>query len=163
VTLAGLLCLFVPRRYRRSTLWPMMGVILFASLVSIGCGGSSGTPKNTLLAISSSNTKAASGASVTLTATLSALGSNPTGTVTFYDGATALGSPVTVTQATASMQISTLSVGAHTISATYSGDKHNGSSKSIALTQVITGSSTLTINATAGTLTHSVSLPVTIQ
>jgi len=163
VTLAGLLCLFVPRRYRRSTLWPMMGVILFASLVSIGCGGSSGTPKNTLLAISSSNTKAASGTSVTLTATLSALGSNPTGTVTFYDGATALGSPVTVTQATASMQISTLSVGAHTISATYSGDKHNGSSKSIALTQVITGSSTLTINATAGTLTHSVSLPVTIQ
>jgi hypothetical protein len=160
--MAGLLFLFVPSARRRKALWPMLSILLLASLVAIGCGGSS-TPKNTLLSIASSNTKVASGTSVTLTATLSALASNPSGTVTFYDGTTALGSPVTITQGTASMQTSGLSVGAHTITATYSGDKHNGTSTSIAITQVITGSSTVTINATSGTLTHVISMPVIVQ
>src|SRR6202012_5512502 len=105
-----------------------------------------------LLAIASSNTKAASGSSVTLTATLSALASNPTGTVTFYDGSTALGSAVTLSQGTASLQLSSLAVGAHTITASYSGDKHNATSTSIAITEVITGSANVNITATAGSL-----------
>ena len=155
---AGMMLFLVPGLRRR----PMVWVLALAALVPLGCGGS-GTPKNTLLSIASSNTKAASGGQVTLTATLSALASNPTGTVTFYDGSTALGSAVTLTQNTASLQLSSLAVGAHTITASYSGDNHNAASTSIAITEVITGSTTVNINATAGSLTHTIALPVTIQ
>jgi hypothetical protein len=69
--------------------------------------------------------------------------------VTFYDGSTALGSAVTLTQNTASLQLSSLAVGAHTITASYSGDNHNAASTSIAITEVITGSTPVNINATA--------------
>lgn len=100
---------------------------------------------------------------MTLTATLSALTSNPTGTVTFYDGTTAIGSPVSVSDGTATLQTSALGVGAHTITAVYSGDKHNGKSTSIAITQVITGSVTVSVTATSGTLVHVLALPVAIE
>jgi len=140
----------------------MVWVLLLAAILPIGCGGSS-SPKDTLLAIASSNTKAASGSGVTFTATLSALTSNPTGTVTFYDGPTALGSPVTVSGNTATLQTSSLAVGAHTITAVYSGDSHNAKSTSIAVVQIVTGSTTVAVNATSGTVTHVISLPVSIQ
>jgi hypothetical protein len=150
--------LWVPRARRRSMLW----IILLAMILPVGCGGS-GSPKDTLLAISSSNIKAASGSSITFTATLSALTSSPTGSVTFFDGSTAIGSPVPVSSNTATLQTSSLAVGAHTITAVYSGDSQNAKSTSIAITQVITGSTTVAINATSGTITHNLSLPVSIQ
>jgi hypothetical protein len=131
-SLAGLMFLFVPRARRRSMLW----MVLLAAILPIGCGGS-GSPKDTLLAIASSNIKAASGSGVTFKATLGALTTNPTGTVTFYDGATAIGSPVTVSNSTASLQTSSLAVGAHTITAVYSGDSNNAKSTSIAITEVM--------------------------
>jgi hypothetical protein len=157
-SLAALMLFLVPSARRRSIVW----LILLAMILPIGCGGS-GSPKDTLLAISSSNIKAASGSSVTLTATLSALTSNPTGTVTFYDGSTAIGSAVTVSNSTASLQTSSLAVGAHTITAVYSGDSQNAKSTSIAITQVITGTTTIAVNATSGTLSHIIQLSVTIQ
>ena len=156
--LAALMLLCVPSARRRSIVW----IVLLAMILPIGCGGS-GSPKDTLLAISSSNIKAASGSSVTLTATLSALTSNPTGTITFYDGASALSSPVAVTNNTATLQTSTLAVGAHIVTAAYSGDSQNAKSTSIAITQVITGTTTIAVNATSGTLSHIIQLPVTIQ
>ena len=157
-SLAVLMLLWVPRARRRSMLW----IILLAMILPVGCGGS-GSPKDTLLAISSSNIKAASGSSITFTATLSALTSSPTGSVTFFDGSTAIGSPVPVSSNTATLQTSSLAVGAHTITAVYSGDSQNAKSTSIAITQVITGSTTVAINATSGTITHNLSLPVSIQ
>jgi large repetitive protein len=163
ISLAGLILLLVPRTRRRSiqSIQSMLWMVLLAAILPLGCGGS-GSPKDTLLAIASSNTKAASGSSITLTATLSSLTGDPTGTVTFYDGTAAIGSPVTVSQNTASLQTS-LAVGAHTINAVYGGDSHNAKSTSIAITQVITGSTTITVNATSGILTHTISLPVSIQ
>src|SRR5205823_6573952 len=71
------------------------------------------------------------GQSITLTATVSvnAPGSNaaaaPTGTVTFADGATALGTGTVSTTGgvtTATFSTNLLSLGAHSLSATYSGD-----------------------------------------
>jgi subtilase family serine protease len=158
VVLGGLMLIFMPSVRRRPIFW----MLALVALVPLGCGGSGG-PKNTLLSIASSNTKAAAGGDVTLTATLSALASNPTGTVTFYDGTTALGSPIALSQNTASLKVSNLSVGAHTITASYSGDKHNGTSTSIGITQVITGSTNVNITATAGSLTHTIVLPVAVQ
>ncbi|HVU73286.1 MAG TPA: fibronectin type III domain-containing protein, partial [Mycobacteriales bacterium] len=60
-----------------------------------------------------------SGAPVMLTATVDP--SAATGTVTFYDGATPIGAPVTVTGGTAATTTSTLTNGQHTIEAVYSG------------------------------------------
>ena len=72
----------------------------------------------------------ATGASVTLTATVSGTGAMPTGTVQFYDDLRPIGSPVslsngvaTVAQTTALLQAAgDLTPGLHSITAVYSGD-----------------------------------------
>ncbi|PYX85958.1 MAG: hypothetical protein DMG68_16770, partial [Acidobacteria bacterium] len=76
--------------------------------------------------------------SVTFTANIArAFGGNAGGTVTFKDGATAIGAPVTVISNTAAVSISTLTIGSHSITATYSGNGNfNGSSNG--LTQTVT-------------------------
>jgi hypothetical protein len=62
------------------------------------------------------------GSSITLTATVPAVGSNaaPTGTVQFYDGATLIGTAQALSNGTASISTSALTVGSHaSIKATY--------------------------------------------
>lgn len=157
LSLAGLALLFIPRRWKQGRVW----LAFFLMLIPMGCGSSS-TPKATLLSIASSSAKAATGTEVTLTATLDALTTTPTGTVTFMDGTTSLGS-ASLTQGTATLKTSSLAIGAHAISAVYSGDKHNEKSTSITLTQIITGSAKMTVTATSGTAVHSVDVPVTVK
>jgi hypothetical protein len=78
------------------------------------------------------------GASVTFTATVTTTGTNlPTGTVTFNDGTTALGPPVTLTAQVATFATSTLTAGTHSITAVYGGDSSNAGSTSAVLSQVI--------------------------
>ena len=59
--------------------------------------------------------------SVTLTATISSGSGTPTGTVTFYDGTTPLGSG-TLSGGVYNLPISTLTAGSHSITVQYSGD-----------------------------------------
>src|SRR5207245_9743719 len=54
----------------------------------------------------------------------------PTGTVTFKDGATTLGTGVLGINGQATFTISTLAVGSHTITAVYGGDNNSASSTS---------------------------------
>src|SRR5207253_3064986 len=54
----------------------------------------------------------------------------PTGTVTLFDSATQIGLPKSLTGGTATFTISTLSVGVHSITASYSGDGNFNSSNS---------------------------------
>src|SRR5262249_58180942 len=63
------------------------------------------------------------GQAVTLTATVQPTSGAgvPTGTVTFRDGATAIGSPVALVNGSASMVVSTLAVGSHSLTAAYGG------------------------------------------
>jgi hypothetical protein len=75
------------------------------------------------------------GSPVTLTSTLPA---GATGTVSFYDGTTLLGT-ATIAGSSASLTTSALTSGTHTITANYSGDT-NYTPTSTVLTQVITGS-----------------------
>jgi len=82
------------------------------------------------------------GQSVTFTATVSScIGSTcPTGTVTFYDGTTSLGTSNlnTSNPRTATYSTSSLTVGTHPITATYSGDTNfTTSTSSPALSQVV--------------------------
>jgi parallel beta-helix repeat protein len=82
-------------------------------------------------ALSSSNLSPTYGQTVTLTATVAASvnGVMPTGTVTFMDGSTPLGT-VPLSNGMASLSLSTLAAGGHTITAVYSGDANVAGSTS---------------------------------
>lgn len=95
-------------------------------------------------AIGSSLNPAAFGQSVTFTATVTSQGpGTPTGTVTFMDGATSLGSFALVGN-TATLKTNGLTAGTHTITATYGGDTTFSKSTSTALSQVVTRATTTT-------------------
>jgi hypothetical protein len=94
---------------------------------------------NTTTTLTSSTNPSAPGQLVTFTATVSP--SQATGTVTFFDGSSPLDSrsvqyvPLIGGQATFST--SGLSVGTHSIKATYSGDSYNYTSISVILAQIV--------------------------
>jgi len=73
---------------------------------------------------------------------VSVQGYAPTGSVTFYDGSTAIGSSSVNATGAASLSTTSLGVGTHFLSATYIGDGNNGSSNSsVAAVTVGSGSS----------------------
>jgi subtilase family serine protease len=164
VSLAGLFLLVSPRRRRRMSMLTVLVVIGFGAAMTgtlIGCGGSSA--KATNLVVTSANSKVASGSPMSFEATITSA-NNPTGTVTFYDGGTEIGTPSAVDSSVAVLNISTLAVGTHAITAKYSGDSNNLASQSgDVLNQTVTGSFTLVINATAGTVSHPITVPATLQ
>lgn len=84
------------------------------------------------------------GTSVTFTAKLTGNCNTPTGTVTFLDGATVIGTAVLDGSAIAIFSTSSLFVGTHTITATYAGDFNFGSITSNPVTEVVTGYPTAT-------------------
>ncbi len=106
-----------------------------------------GLPSTATTVVSSQN-PAGVGVSVTFTATVTTTGSNPpTGTVTFNDGATEIGSGTLSTvggSQVATFATSALAIGSHSITAVYGGDTNNAGSTSAVLTQTITGDSTAT-------------------
>ena len=92
------------------------------------------------------------GQTVTFTATVSGAAPTPvpTGSVTFKDGATLLGTS-SLASGVATLGTSTLTLGDHTITATYSGDEAYAPSVSGAVTQVVTNAPTAwSMNPTAG-------------
>jgi len=96
-------------------------------------------PTTTTLA--SSPNPSSFGQNVTLTATVSP--ATATGTVTFYHGSTAMGTGP-VNGGVATLPVSTLSVGLHSLTATYSGDSYDLTSTSHAITQTVNQASTTT-------------------
>jgi len=90
------------------------------------------------------------GQAVTFTATISITtgACTPTGTVTFSDGVSPLGSPATVSGNVATLTTSGLSVGSHTIGASYSGDGNCAASSTSGITQTVSqGATTTTVSA----------------
>jgi hypothetical protein len=65
--------------------------------------------------------------------------STPTGSVSFFDGATSLGNSPLNSAGVATLSISSLAVGTHSVTATYGGDSNFASSTSSALSQVVQG------------------------
>lgn len=102
----------------------------------------------TTTTVTSSQNPAIQGAMVTLTATVTTTGSNqPTGTVTFYNGTTNIGSGALATVSSAqvaTLAIDSLPVGADSITAAYGGNANNARSTSAVLTQTITAVTTTT-------------------
>jgi hypothetical protein len=100
------------------------------------------TKAQTVMLLTSSLNPATSGQSVTFTANVSTSGSAvaaPTGVVTFLDGTTVLGMETLVGSGVASLSVSSLSVGTHSITASYSGDANTIASVSAALTETVNG------------------------
>jgi hypothetical protein len=85
-------------------------------------------------ALSVSPTSSSPGQAVTLTATVTP--SNATGSVAFLDGQTNVGT-VNLTGGIAVLTTSTLTVGSHALSASYSGDTRNGASTSPSVAQTV--------------------------
>jgi hypothetical protein len=77
------------------------------------------------------------GQSVTFTAAVTSSGGTPTGTVTFKDGTTTIGSGTLDGTGHTSLSISTLSAGTHGIMAVYLGDSSFNTSTSSVLSQVV--------------------------
>jgi len=103
---------------------------------------------------------------VTLTASIASQSNStagPGGTVTFFNGTTQIGSPVTVVPAgataiafasgTASLQTTFTSTGTQTITATYSGDSNYATSNAPATTITVTSQGSFTVGGSAVTAT----------
>ena len=93
--------------------------------------GTAALPASTTT-LQASPTSANAGQSVTLTATVtSQSGTNtPTGTVTFYNGSTSLGTATLGSTGTATLSTTTLPVGSDSITASYGGDSNDAGSTS---------------------------------
>ncbi|MGE5615399.1 MAG: Ig-like domain-containing protein, partial [Bacillota bacterium] len=100
--------------------------------------GSSGTSLTTS-SVSIATSKSQSRAGQNVTFTVSVVGSSPTGTVQFLDGATAITGCASIALSSGVARCSTkaLSVGVHSISGLYSGDANNTSGTGGPITQTV--------------------------
>jgi subtilase family serine protease len=158
----ALSCLLIlPAARRRKSAW--MATIALVGVLGLlnGCGGPGFSTATVTLA--SSATKAASGSSVTLTATVASHHHMPGGNVTFYNGTTALGGAVTVVNDAASLSVTSLPVGLNSLTAVYSGDSHNSNATSAAVSQLVTGQTAVEIDGASGSVTHATTVQITLQ
>jgi len=93
--------------------------------------------------------------SVTFIAQISSSAGTPTGTVNFYDGDVLLG-PASITSGAASYTSSSLAVGSHFISASYSGDTNFTAITSVAFTETVED---FTVTAPPGSSTSATVAP----
>ncbi|WP_052200708.1 Ig-like domain repeat protein [Terriglobus sp. TAA 43] len=113
------------------------------------------TKANTNITLSSNPTTQYAGVAVTLKAVVSSVTTGtPTGSVTFFDNGTAVGT-VALTAGVAQISTSALAIGAHVISMTYSGDTNflNGSvtASSGATTVTVASDPDFAVATTSGT------------
>lgn len=105
------------------------------------------TVQQTIIAVtlSSSANPSLTSTPLNLTAVVSGSGSKPSGSVVFSDGGTILGTGPVDASGNASITLSSLSLGAHTITAQYSGDANHGTATSVPLAQRIVLGTNVTI------------------
>jgi len=168
--LAFLLLSFSPARGRRmATTFGLIGLGCF--VLSCGSGGSGGggggggtVPTATSITLNTSAVKVASGAPLTLSASVtSTQPSGATGVVIFLDAGAPV-SYVNLTNGTATLPINYFSVGTHVITAQYGGDANNFTSTTKgSINQVITGTAQIMVQGATSTLSHATPINVTIQ
>ena len=97
------------------------------------------TAAGTATTLGATPNPASFGSSVTFTATVASLGGTPAGSVSFLDGATALGSG-TLNAGQATLVTSSLSVGSHSITAVYAATANFTASTSAAVAETVIAS-----------------------
>jgi hypothetical protein len=119
------------------------------------------SPAATTTTLTSSANLSSPGQSVTFTATVTTSGpGTPTGVVTWWDGTTELGN-FALNGNSASLTTSTLSLGAHSITANYGGDAVFAPSTSAALTQTVSTTTATTTSLTSSANSSNVGQSVT--
>jgi hypothetical protein len=176
-TLAGIacMCLFgiAGKERRLTTAYLAISAALLMGGVSCGGGGSSHVGPNpsptpvpgipTSTTINSSAVKVANGSPLVLTSGVSSSATSViTGNVAFFDGARAIGT-APLNNGQAKLQLESLGVGTHTLTARYSGDSKNQPSTSSGLQQSVTGTQQLQVTATAGGQAQVASIQITVQ
>ena len=122
-----------------------------------------GSPAPTLVVVDTSAAKLAAGSPVSSSAHVAG-GDHAAGrTVSFFDGTTPLGSATTLSGGQASLAVSKLAVGTHSITATYSGDASHPAAVSQPCFEAITGVATVQVVATSGSTSHTLGIAVTVQ
>jgi hypothetical protein len=113
------------------------GDLNFAPTNSAALSETVGT-RSTSTVVGSSLSAVIGGQAVTFTATVTtSAGGAPTGTVTFLDGTTSLGTVALNGSAIASLNTTSLSVAAHAITARYDGDVNSATSTSAAVNETV--------------------------
>jgi len=121
--------------------WCVPSAINSSVGVLLNDSGSVQTPTTTT--VSSSLNPAIYGQTVTLSSAVSSASGLPTGTVTFYQGSTAVGNSTLVNRST-SISVSMLVAGSQPITAVYQGCSAFGSSTSTQLSQIVSPETTTT-------------------
>ncbi len=120
----------------------------------------------TTTTLSSNLNPSAFGQSITLTADVSSpLPGTPTGTVTFYDGGTPLGTSTLNISANASLSTSALTFGSHDLTATFNADATFDTSTSSTVNQFVQGTTTTVVasNNNPSVFGQSVTLTATVS
>jgi hypothetical protein len=179
----GLFGMVLAGSLKKNRWLPMLLAAFVVAMIAttVGCGGAStssggsSTAATTTTALKSSSNTVTVGTSVTFTSTVSATSGSPTGTVTFLDGTTKLGTG-TIANGTATYSTTSLAAGAHNITASYAGDSSFKSSTSSALSETVdnpgtpSGNFTVTVTATGtagtnngSTAAHPLNFTLTVQ
>ena len=103
------------------------------------------TPTTVATSVQSGSTSSVVGQSVTLVSTVSAAAGTPTGTVTFDDGSTVLGTEPVNASGVATFTTSALTLGDHSITSSYGGSPAFASSTSPALDLTVNQDNTSTL------------------
>lgn len=104
---------------------------------------------NATVTLASSINPSSAGQSVTFTASVTGGLGQPTGTVTFLDGATAICTGVALASGSAACTTTGLSVGVHTLTARYSGNSTYATATSSALTQTVKAAPSVALTSSA--------------
>jgi subtilase family serine protease len=153
---------------RRGSIVPRVAPLAMLIIALGAMSACSSSPKASSPAITNQLTVSSStpayGSALTMTSLLnpSASSAQPSGTVLFYDGASLLGSSP-VSGARAVLTTSSLAVGTHALSASYSGDSTfmPSTSTAVSVNVSVSGSLKVTVSDTAGNLAI-LALPFTI-
>jgi hypothetical protein len=139
-----------------------------AATLSIALSGTGVTVLSTSTALTASTTSATYGQNITFTATVTSASGTPTGSVTFYNGSTAISGTQSLNgSGVATFSISTLATGSYSITANYSGGIDFAASISPVVNVSVIGAgytSTTVLSASpvAATLGQSVAITATV-
>jgi hypothetical protein len=167
--LASILILLFPVVRGRKQLRTALGLGLLCVLsFTLGCGGGSsggsgggGTQVASHTTLTVTNAKQAiTNNNFAFNIAVTSSGGNPTGQVQLFDGSTALGLPVTISNSAASINTGLPTVGTHAVSAHYLGNATTLASSSGALNVTVTGSTAVPLTSTPGGSTN---INLTIQ
>jgi hypothetical protein len=166
--LASVLLFLFPGLRPRNQLRSAFGLGLLCGLsFTLGCGGGSSSggggggnqvASHTTLTVT--NAKQASNNNFAFNVTVTSSGASPTGQVQLFDGSTALGLPISLSNGTALINTGLAAVGTHGVSAHYLGNGTTLASASGAINLTVTGA---TVVALTSTPSGSANINLTIQ